>query len=495
MKKLWKMMLAAMLMSLAVCLFAGTAVSAETVSGEICDGFTWSYDTETRTLTLKGEGEIPAGAVSSPSPWEDYREDIQYIYLDGITSSGSVYGRYNRDKVQAISGRFGTDFTWELDLVSLTLNVDGSGKMEDTPWAELYDDGDLGSERNLKNYVIGDGITSMCESGYYTNTVTIGKSCSNYIYVATIIVSPDNPYFSSYDGAIYTKGYEKLLCYPYWNPHELHPDVKIIGKESMISRLKGTIVLPWGVTTIEPYAFVVTGGGKPTIVLPDTITSMQQTNAGGKDCEVLFVYSRSNDVVQRAIGNATDSFGYPIANPVDSVAEYYPDHYAQTPEASEPSSEPSAPTSSGSSDAKPVDKPSGGASSSQPQPPSQPAESSQPSSQTASRPASSSQPESSAPESSARPAESSAPSAEASEPSAQESSEAAFSVPESSETESSSPESSPESSDEFYEDMMSRSETPEQAGGSLSWILPLVIVLGAAAAVAAVILVLVLRKK
>lgn len=487
MKKLWKMMLAAMLMSLAVCLFAGTAVSAETVSGEIADGFTWSYDTETRTLTLKGEGDIPAGAVSSLPPWEDYRADIQYIYLDGITSSGSVYGRYNRDKVQAISGRFGTDFTWELDLVSLTLHVDGSGKMEDTPWAELYDDGDLGSERNLKNYVIGDGITSMCESGYYTNTVTIGKSCSNYIYVATIIVSPDNPYFSSYDGAIYTKGYEKPLCYPYWNPHELHPDVKIIGKESMISRLKGTIVLPWGVTTIEPYAFVVTGGGKPTIVLPDTITSMQQTDAGGKDCEVLFVYSRSNGVVQRAIGNVTDSYDNPIAKPVDSLAEYYPDHYAQTPEASEPS----APTSSGSSDAKPVDKPSGGASSSQPQPPSQPAESSQ----TASRPASSSQPESSAPESSAQSAESSAPSAEASGPSAQESSEEPSSAPESSEAESSSPESSPESSDEFYEDMMSRSETPEQAGGSLSWIFPLVIVLGAAAAVAAVILVLVLRKK
>ena len=42
---------------------------------------------------------------------------------------------------------------------------------------------------------------------------------------------------------------------------------------------------------------------------------------------------------------------------------------------------------------------------------------------------------------------------------------------------------------------MSRAETPEQTGGSLSWIFPLVIVLGAAAAVAAVILVLVLRKK
>ena len=59
MKRIWKTMFAAMLMSLAVCLFAGTAASAETVSGEIAEGFTWSYDTETNTLTLKGEGEIP----------------------------------------------------------------------------------------------------------------------------------------------------------------------------------------------------------------------------------------------------------------------------------------------------------------------------------------------------------------------------------------------------------------------------------------------------
>ena len=481
MKKLWKMMLAAMLMSLAVCLLAGTAVSAETVSGEIADGFTWSYDTETRTLTLKGKGEIPQDAISDPSPWVEYRDSIQHVYLDGIAS---LTLNYSIPNAALVSGKYGT-ISWEMDMANKTLQVNGTGSADNGPWDAFADRASASYEVTL-----GDQITAWSSPNLYVHTLHIGAGYSaNYFDGAYVIASPDNPDFSTYEGAVYTKGFDKLLrCEIRENP-KLHPDVKIIAANTF-PYTTGTIIIPWGVTTIEEGAFQIYGA-TTQIVLPDTLTSVKNLFPGGKDCHILFIYSKSNEAALRDLGNQKDSFDNPVSKVVDSLAEYYPDHYAQTPEASEPS----APTSSGSSDAKPVDKPSGGASSSQPQPPSQPAESSQPSSQPASRPASSSQPESSAPESSAQPAESSAPSAEASEPSAQESSEEPSSAPESSETESSSPESSPESSDEFYEDMMSRSETPEQTGGSLSWIFPLVIVLGAAAAVAAVILVLVLRKK
>lgn len=481
MKKLWKMMLAAMLMSLAVCLLAGTAVSAETVSGEIADGFTWSYDTETRTLTLKGEGDIPQDAISDPSPWVEYRDSIQHVYLDGIAS---LTLNYSIPNAALVSGKYGT-ISWEMDMANKTLQVNGTGSADNGPWDAFADRASASYEVTL-----GDQITAWSSPNLYVHTLHIGAGYSaNYFDGAYVIASPDNPDFSTYEGAVYTKGFDKLLrCEIRENP-KLHPDVKIIAANAF-PYTTGTIIIPWGVTTIEEGAFQIYGA-TTQIVLPDTLTSVKNLFPGGKDCHILFIYSKSNEAALRDLGNQKDSFDNPVSKVVDSLAEYYPDHYAQTPEASEPS----APTSSGSSDAKPVDKPSGGASSSQPQPPSQPAESSQPSSQPASRPASSSQPESSAPESSAQPAESSAPSAEASEPSAQESSEEPSSAPESSETESSSPESSPESSDEFYEDMMSRSETPEQTGGSLSWIFPLVIVLGAAAAVAAVILVLVLRKK
>ena len=471
MKKIWKTMLAAMLMSLAACLFAGTAVSAETVSGEIVDGFTWSYDTETKALTLKGEGDIPQDAISDPSPWVEYRDSIQHVYLDGIAS---LTLNYSIPNAALVSGKYGT-ISWEMDMANKTLQVNGTGSADNGPWDAFADRASASYEVTL-----GDQITAWNSSTFYVHTLHIGAGYSaDYFDGAYVVASPDNPDFSTHEGAVYTKGFDKLLrCEIRENP-KLHPDVKIIAANAF-PYTTGTIIIPWGVTTIEEGAFQIYGA-TTQIVLPDTLTSVKNLFPGGKDCHILFIYSKSNEAALRDLGNQKDSFDNPVSKVVDSLAEYYPDHYAQTPEASEPS----APASSGSSDAKPADKPSGGASSSQP------AESSQ----TASRPASSSQPESSAPESSAQPAESSAPSAEASEPSAQESSEEPSSAPESSETESSSPESSPESSDEFYEDMMSRSETPEQAGGSLSWIFPLVIVLGAAAAVAAVILVLVLRKK
>lgn len=471
MKKLWKMMLAAMMMSLAVCLFAGTAVSAETVSGEIADGFTWSYDTETKALTLKGEGDIPQDAIPDPSPWVEYRDSIQHVYLDGIAS---LTLNYSISNAALVSGKYGT-ISWEMDMANKTLQVNGTGSADNGPWDAFADRASASYEVTL-----GDQITAWSSSNLYVHTLHIGAGYSaDYFDGAYVVASPDNPDFSTHEGAVYTKGFDKLLrCEIRENP-KLHPDVKIIAANAF-PYTTGTIIIPWGVTTIEEGAFQIYGA-TTQIVLPDTLTSVKNLFPGGKDCHILFIYSKSNEAALRDLGNQKDSFDNPVSKVVDSLAEYYPDHYAQTPEASEPS----APASSGSSDAKPADKPSGGASSSQP------AESSQ----TASRPASSSQPESSAPESSAQPAESSAPSAEASEPSAQEPSEEPSSAPESSETESSSPESSPESSDEFYEDMMSRSETPEQAGGSLSWIFPLVIVLGAAAAVAAVILVLVLRKK
>lgn len=471
MKKLWKMTLAAMLMSLAVCLLAGTAVSAETVGGEIAEGFTWSYDTETRTLTLKGEGEIPEGAIPSPRPWKEYEESIQHVYLEGIASL-----RVNAaPNATSASGQYGT-FSWEMDMPNKTLQVNGTDSVDGGPWEAFADRWSDSYEVTL-----GDQITAWNSPNLYVHTLHIGAGYSaNYFDGSYVIASPDNPYFSTYDGSVYTKGFEKLLrCDTKENP-KLHPDVKTIAANAFTYNT-GTIIIPWGVTTIEEGAFQI-HGATTQIILPDTLTSVKNLFNGNKDNHVTFICSKSNGIVQRDIGNEEDSFDIPVLKVVDSLAEYYPSQATQpepsAPAESEPSSEPSAPTSSGSSDAKPADKPSGGASSSQP----------------ASRPASSSQPESSAPESSAQPAESSAPSAEASEPSAQEPSEDPSSAPESSEAESSSPESSPESSDGFYEDMMSQSETPEQTGGSLSWILPLVIVLGAAA-VAAVILVLVLRKK
>ena len=54
MRRIWKMMLLTVVMSLAVCLCGAFSVSAEKVSGEPAEGFFWELDTETGILTFSG---------------------------------------------------------------------------------------------------------------------------------------------------------------------------------------------------------------------------------------------------------------------------------------------------------------------------------------------------------------------------------------------------------------------------------------------------------
>lgn len=489
MKKIWKTMLAAMFMSLAVCLLAGTAVSAETVSGELAEGFTWSYDDGTKTLTITGNGDLPRDAIPDPSPWVKYRDTIQHVYLDGVAS---LTLNYSVSNAASVSGKYDS-ISWKMDMANKTLQVNGTGSADNGPW-------DAFTAYSSASYevTLGDHITSWNASSFGAHTLHIGAGYSaDHFDGSYVIASPDNPYFSTYEGAVYTKDFNKLLCCKITESPKLHPDVKIIATNAFTYNT-GTIIIPWGVTTIEEGAFQIYGA-TTQIILPDTLASVKNLFPGGKDCHILFICSKSNEVALRDLGNQTDSFDNPVSKVVDSVAQYYPGQATEpsVPAESGPSPEPSSPTSSGSSDAKPVDKPSGGASAPS-QPPTesfQPAElSSKPAgtskpAQTASKPASQPQAESSA--------EQEKPSSAASESSAavESSLSAESSLPEESILESSISESSPESSDEFYENMMSRAETPERTSGGVNWVIPLVFALGAMAAVAAVILLVIWKKK
>ena len=234
-----------------------------------------------------------------------------------------------------------------------------------------------------------------------------------------------------------------------------------------------TLVLPWGLTTIEDDAFVI-AGYRPTVIIPDTVTSMQQNHAGGKDCSVIFTYSKSNTAVANVIGGKTDYFDRPISNPVDSLAEYYPDHVKPSePEPTTPSSEPSSqPTESKPEPSKPAEsfKP---AESSQPSKPaesvptvSKPIQPSNPVENSQAPSVSSSEPVSSAPESSA-PAETSLPAED--EPSSES---------DGSELESGLPE----------ESEVSEADIPADKPNSSSWPWPVFLILAVAALSAAVLL-------
>lgn len=477
MRRIWKMMLLTVVMSLAVCLCGAFSVSAEKVSGEPAEGFFWELDTETGILTFSGTYSSELNHLKYPEflekdTWGAYEDQIRHVFFDGVSDTIG----YGMGKVETASGHINQKIFWEINCVDRTLEITGAGEISCSPWLNftLFPSNTF---QKFARITIGDGLTGrLSKKGIYTDVFEVGKDLqienSGATALKSYVLSPQNPYASTYEGCLYSKDFSRLLSCPSGQAvPKLHPDVKIISEYAFFSEEMDLIVLPWGVTTIEQDAFMFIGTPPTRVILPDTVTSMQQTGAGGKDNSVLFTYSKSNTVAANAVGGKTTYTERPIFDPVDSLYEYYPDHVSppQKPDASEPATgDPTNPSSS-PDDAKPVDKPTGGTS--KPTEPSKPTEQSKPASST---------PEPSKPASSL-PAESSE---------TEISSES--SISESAELSESAAESSEESSEE-----VSRVEAPEveSSGGDFTWLLPIVIALAAAVAVLAVILIRVLKGK
>ena len=264
MKKIWKIMLAAGVMSLAASLCVGTAAFAATESGLIENGITWKADTDTATVTITGSGQV------SESPWLE------------------------------------------------TVNFSGDGKI---------------------NYVFSDGITGISNIGFPTGSIDVGKGFQSLDTLkqasGPITISEDNPYFASYEGCVYSKDMSKLLYCPYCIVEPtLYPGVKTIAAGAFdgvigIANTFSHVVIPWGVTTIEDGAFsgiIGVSGNNQYVVLPNTITYMTEESLPGKirGSGSRFIYQKNNQLVDNILKGKTDSYQTPMAYPVNSLSEYYP---------------------------------------------------------------------------------------------------------------------------------------------------------------------------
>ena len=266
MKKIWKIMLAAGVMSLAASLCVGTAAFAATESGTIEGGFAWQADTTTATVTVTGSGEVPAESLRNAIDLPN-NEKVNYVFDDRITgASDSIHLISNTGSIYA-----GTNFQ------SLDTLKQASGP---------------------------------------------------------ITISEDNPYFASYEGCVYSKDMSTLLYCPYCIEEPVfYPGVKTIaagafdGASGFINTLS-RVVIPWGVTTIEDGAFSgIQGSTESYVVLPNTITSMTEKSLPGKTrgTGCLFIYQKGNQLVDNILKGKSDSYQTLMANPVNSLAEYYPD--------------------------------------------------------------------------------------------------------------------------------------------------------------------------
>ena len=470
MKKLWKILLAMTAMSFAICLWAGTTVFAKQTSGHLSDDVKWVMDTNAKTLTISRDSSKEhaenISLLDFPKNWENL---VTKVILDGpleFRESGEQFDWTDKTNIEIICN-YSENSTWTYDPKTDTITLSGSGD-----WYPYW------APNQTENLIIEDGITSISKWGFRTEHLICGKDIrfvklrySNLdpdldeavdFFSAwspeTIEVDPDNPYYSVYDNGLYTKDYSQLIFTPSISPN-FPPNLKVISRGAFRSGRMNTCIFPWGATTLEKGALNCGG----TFVLPDTMTDIAPYKVDGPQYyRRTIIFSSKNTAAAKVLKPIAGGVAAPNAETrvivMDSLAEYYPNQAPSQP-SSQPVSEPSAPSTPPESS-----QPSTPASSasSKPVEPSQPAESSAPSS----APAESSQP--------------SEPSSAVSEPASESQPESSASAPE---------ESMDESSDEA-----SQVDAPDVSEADRKGVFPIVLTIGAVVVAAALIL-LILRKR
>lgn len=197
--------------------------TADQLSGTFGDGFTWTFDGNTKTLTLSGTGDtgdfqpylIPQSDTLNCPPWQ--RLQYRHIVIEeGITRVGS-FAFNNNHFIESIT--FPSTLTALGEYLSSSL------------WS------------NVSQIEIPAGLTSL--SG---NTFDLCKD---------IVLSPDNTAFVLEDDVLFTADRKTLVaCYRTdEGAYTVPQGVETIGKYAFYRSKLGEIILPDSLKTVGEYAF------------------------------------------------------------------------------------------------------------------------------------------------------------------------------------------------------------------------------------------------
>ncbi|PWL42618.1 MAG: hypothetical protein DBY45_08620 [Clostridiales bacterium] len=249
------------------------------------------------------------------------------------------------------SGDLGNGFSYRIDHDAKTVTIYGKGQIpEETSLLNL--DFDIYQNYTL---IINDGVENAPNNYYWFKKVFLGKDVqdlpirSNYFAGNDIYyeLDPQNSYFSIYNNCLYTKDFKKLVYYfPDKEPNDFHPNLQIIGKGAFIGYCgptsidkTETIVIPWGVTTIEDDAFTSPDAIEVFYVIPDTAVHLGTASDDGEHGPThyhfpLWIPSRNNPTAWNTWMNG--KMGLPQAYladqqeyhsisdiPYDNIASYY----------------------------------------------------------------------------------------------------------------------------------------------------------------------------
>ena len=328
MKQLSKTLMVIILLVITSSLLIGGTATASTETN-------WSYDSDTKTVTLHGEGSFP---YYSNTLFGDITKEIEHVKMDEtlLGSETDFFWKNTEDCLPALKtaeGNLGNGFHWIADYTENTLLISGTGELTlpNGP-AYLFPD--------MKTCILDDDITSINTSRYIRfSNLRLGAgvnidalfSSGNLPKLSVLdsySVSSDNPYYAVYDGVLYSKDYTRLISCPSNKTSiSFHPDVSTIQSYSFYSSClvygennyqtgfadsKNTVVIPWGVTTIQKDAFQFDAFQSVAFVLPDTLTELSI------DPYSFYLYSKNNQAADTQSFSSTYRY-----KEVDSVAAYY----------------------------------------------------------------------------------------------------------------------------------------------------------------------------
>jgi glucan-binding YG repeat protein len=193
------------------------------------------------------------------------------------------------------SGSLGS-ISWSLQ--GGTLSFSGTGELG----AEIADQC-RGYEGQVQTMVVSDGITAVGRILDSVGTLSLGKDVqtSSQRAAAAYAVSSDNPYLTAYDGCLYDKEETTLLAVPSGRDTLQYPDtLSGIGSLAYQDSCLSTLILPYGVTTLERDAFTGMRTGT-VILLPDSLQSVPALADG-----MIYLFSEQNTAVAAVYTPPTD---------------------------------------------------------------------------------------------------------------------------------------------------------------------------------------------
>ena len=361
-----------------------SAASAAT-SGTIRD-VRWSFDRETGTLIFesiesehhvtgvliyKGKAYIdhPTSGGSMPNeeyfteewlaPWESYRDEIRHIKLDQDVRLPDEEGYFQHLASETIECKVNyidlgswedgnivyetvpvDDYGWTYDVPSDTLTYYGSGPHSYAHHAEgetggSYTEGfchafsSSDSFLQPESVVLSDGMTEAyafpeCDRLVLGSSAELG---GNWEVRKEFAVDPDNPYYTTYDGALFSKDGKELIAVPTEMTYiPAHPDLEVLKTGCFSStHFSSPIVIPWGVTTIESLSLLnCTSDAEETVyIFPDTIETVLD-DGSNRSTSTRRVYSVYNSPVAETVRYEISDWGAVASfQAVDSVLSYY----------------------------------------------------------------------------------------------------------------------------------------------------------------------------